>query len=92
LLPFLRGEARRRSPLVSRTEAERRFTQLRETLPESATPVVDRLEGLADLRRQWDFQSRLNWWLHGWLVVHLPLSIAMTGLMIVHAIRALKYW
>ena len=92
LVPFLRGETSRKSPLVRRTDAERRFEQLRGTLPETATPVVDRLEELAELRRQWDFQSRLNWWLHSWLVIHLPLSVAMTGLMIVHAVRALKYW
>jgi len=92
LLPFLRGEAPHRSPLVSRTEAERRFALLRDTLPESALGVVHRLEELADLRRQWDFQARLNWWLHGWLVLHLPLSIAMTGFMLIHAVRALKYW
>lgn len=92
LVPFLRGGVRRKSPLVTRTEAERRFEQLRDSLPETATPVIDRLEQLADLRRQWDFQSRLNWWLHSWLVLHLPLSVAMTGLMLVHAVRALKYW
>jgi len=92
LLPFLRGEARDRSPLVSRTEAERRFTHLRDRLPEPAAPALERLEELADLRRQWSFQARLNWWLHGWLVLHLPLSIAMTGLMLIHAVRALKYW
>lgn len=92
LLRYLRGAAQRKSPLAARTEAQRRFQQLRETLPESATAAVDRLEELADLRRQWDFLARLNWWLHGWLVLHLPLSVAMTGLMIVHAVRALKYW
>lgn len=92
LLPYLRGEAVGRSPLARRGEAERRFTLLRDTLPESALPVVDRLEKLADLRRQWEYQSRLNWWLHGWLALHLPLSVAMTGFMLIHAVRALKYW
>jgi hypothetical protein len=92
LVPYLTGQARRRSPLLARTEAERRFDLLRETLPPSATKAVDRLEELADFRRQWDFQARLNWWLHGWLLLHLPLSVAMTGLMVVHAVRALKYW
>lgn len=92
LLPFLEGERRRRSPLRSRAEAERSFSRLRESLPHSAAPAIDRLEALVELRRQWDHQKRLNWWLHGWLMVHLPLSIAMTGLMLVHAVRALKYW
>jgi hypothetical protein len=91
LVPYLRGE-RPRSPLATRAEAERRFAQLREAMPEAALPAIDRLERLADLRRQWDYQLRLNRWLHNWLAVHLPLSIMMTGLMLVHAVRALKYW
>lgn len=92
LVPFLRGDGKRKSPLRTRTESQRRFTLLRDTLPESAAVVVRRLEELADLRRQWEFQSRLNLWLHGWLILHLPLSIAMTGFMVIHAVRALKYW
>lgn len=92
LVPYLRGDRLTRSPLESRAEAGRRFTRLREAVPEAALPVVERLEQLADLRRQWDRQARLNVWLHNWLVLHLPLSVAMTGLMIVHAVRALKYW
>ena len=92
LVPFLKGEGKRRSPLATRTDAERRFSLLRDNLPESAAEAVNRLEELADLRRQWDFQSRLNWWLHGWLVLHMPLSLAMTGFMVIHAVRALKYW
>jgi hypothetical protein len=92
LVPFLQGEGSRKSPLVSRTESKRRFTLLRDTLPQAAANSVRRLEELADLRRQWDFQTRMNWWLHGWLVLHLPLSLAMTGFMLIHAVRALKYW
>jgi len=92
LLPYLRGRRDRRSPLAARAEAERRFTRLREVVPDAAIPTVDRLERIADLRRHWDRQARLNFWLHNWPIVHLPLSVAMTGFMIVHAVRALKYW
>ncbi|MFO0801824.1 MAG: hypothetical protein U0791_01690 [Gemmataceae bacterium] len=92
LLPFLKGAVKRKSPLRTRTESRRRFTLLRDSLPLAASPVVKRLEELADLRRQWDVQSRLNGWLHAWLITHLPLSVAMTGFMVIHAVRALKYW
>lgn len=92
LVPFLRGDRSRRSPLHSRNDADRQFAMLRDSLPEPALPAINRLEELADLRRQWDYQSRLNGWLHGWLVLHLPLSVAMTGFMLIHAVRALKYW
>lgn len=90
--PYLSRGPRSGSPLRHRTEAERRFKRLRDGLPAEAQPAIDRLAELADLRRQWDRLSRLNFWLHSWLLVHLPLSVAMAVLMVVHAIRALKYW
>lgn len=92
LLPYLRGSGGGRSPLASRAEAETRFSQLRASVPEVAGPTVERLRELADLRRQWDSQARMYFWLHNWLLVHLPLSVAMSALMVVHAVRALKYW
>jgi hypothetical protein len=92
LLPYLRGGKRTGSPLASKSEAELRIARLREMLPVGAHQAIGQLRELADLRRQWDSQARLNFWLHNWLLIHLPLSVAMTGLMILHAIRALKYW
>ena len=31
-------------------------------------------------------------WLHNWLIIHLPLSVALVILMFVHVWVALKYW
>jgi hypothetical protein len=92
LLPYLRAGRRSRSPLASRAEVERRFARFRELTPDEARPALDRLEALCDLRRQWDLLLRLQAWLDNWLLVHLPLAVALTGLMAVHAARALKYW
>ncbi len=92
LLPYLQIGKRSGSPLASLAEAEQRFIRLRAAVPEVAVPVVERLRVLADLRRQWDAQARMYFWLHNWLLVHLPLSVAMTTLMILHAVKALKYW
>jgi hypothetical protein len=92
LLPYLRGNDTERSPLASPAGAETHFSQLRGVVPEVAGAVVERMRELAELRRQWDHQRRLQFLLHSWLVVHLPLSVAMTVLMLVHAVRALKYW
>lgn len=92
LVPYLREGGRGRSPLASRAESEQRFEQLRAAVPDVAAPAVARLRELADLRRQWDAQARLHVWLHNWLLIHLPLSVAMTLLMVLHAVRALKYW
>jgi hypothetical protein len=89
LEPYLNGG---RSILASSMESERVFQRLRISLPDLAGPALTRLEGWARLRRQWDRQVRINFWLHNWLIVHLPLSVAMTGFMIVHAVMALKGW
>lgn len=92
LLPYLQDGSSSRSPLTTPTDAEQRFGRLREAVPEEARKTLDRLQELADLRRRWDFQSRINFWLHNWLLLHLPLSVAMSSLMVLHAIRALKFW
>ena len=92
LIPYLLGGVRSGSPLASATEASQRFAQLRGGIPEIARPTLDRLRELTDYRREWDAQARVQFWLHNWLVLHLPLSVAMTVLMVLHAVRALKYW
>jgi hypothetical protein len=92
LTDYLSRGRRSAGPLRSRAEAERRFGRLRADLPVETHEAIGRMEQLADLRRQWDGEVRINFWLHNWLVVHLPLSVGMTVLMLVHAARALKYW
>jgi len=67
------------------------FTGLRNTLDPAASDVVDLLEDYCDQRRQFERQLRLHRWLHGWLLVHLPLSIILIVLMFVHAYLALKF-
>lgn len=92
LLPYLQSGSYSRSLLATPSDAQQRFGRLREAVPPAARPVLDRLQELADLRRRWDEQARLHFWLHNWLLLHLPLSVAMTGLMLLHAYRALKFW
>jgi len=92
LAPYLEKGVASGSPLVTPAESERRFARLREAVPVEAQANIDELEALADLRRQLDTQARVNWLLHSWVPVHLFLSTAMTGFMLVHAVRALKYW
>ncbi len=92
LLPYLRSGKRSHSKLAARSEAERRFREFRAASAPELVLGWDRLKELVDLRRQWDAALSYHFWLHNWLLVHLPLSVLMTGLMVVHAVRALKYW
>ena len=67
------------------------FRNLRAAVEPEVHGAVDVLENYCDQRRQFDRQARLQRWLHGWLLVHLPLSIILMVLMFVHAYVALKY-
>ena len=90
--PYLALGSRSLSPLSHRHQAEKLFQQLRSSLPELAHPALSQLEKLCDLRNQWDKLRRYQAWLHNWLLVHVPLSLAMTVMMCVHAWQALKLW
>jgi hypothetical protein len=89
--PYLRAHSGRRKPLGSRSQAAVLFQGLKTRLRPQAHHVVDRLADICDQRRQFDLQARLHLWLHSWLVGHVALSVALTFLMIVHIIIALKY-
>ncbi len=92
LLPYLQDGAQSNSALAAPAESELRFARLREAVPAGARATLDRLQELTALRRRWDTQARLHFWLHNWLLLHLPLSVAMASLMVLHAVRALKFW
>ena len=81
----------RRPPLGDAKVAAMIFEGVRYELDPRAHPAVAALEALCDQRRQFDRQARLQRWLHNWLAVHLPLSVALIVLMLVHAVVALKY-
>ena len=91
LEPFLRHGRQQHSPLGQPTQAAMLFRSLRINLDKAAHESVDALEELCDQRRQFDHQERLYFWLHCWLWVHLPLSVALVILMFVHIFQALKY-
>jgi len=67
------------------------FNFLRMALPVATHPVLNDLEEICEQRRQLAVQKRLHHWLHGWLYVHLPLSMAFLVLTAVHAVVSLRY-
>jgi hypothetical protein len=88
--PFLRTG--KDSPLTVAARATQLFADLRKNVPPDTHDVVAVLEDYCDRRRQWTRQARLHFWLHNWLWVHFPLSVALVVLMVVHAWVAIKYW
>ncbi len=79
------------SPLAIPSKAEFIFADIRTRLPLATRETIDFLENLCDQRRQLDRQDRLHRLLHNWVIVHLPLSVALVALMAVHIWVALKY-
>jgi len=67
------------------------FRNLRTTLPMPLQDTVTELEAICDERRQLADQKRLHHVMHGWLLVHAPLSFALLLLGAVHAVVALRY-
>ena len=67
------------------------FRFLRTIMPVAAHQVLGDLEEICDERRQLALQSRLHLWLHGWLFVHVPLSLAFLALTAIHAVISLRY-
>jgi hypothetical protein len=91
VLPYLKEGAVSGSPLRRASRSAHMFLELRGQLDARAHPAVDQLEAFCEQRRQFDLQARLHRWLHNWLWVHLPLSLALIILMFVHIWVALKY-
>lgn len=67
------------------------FENLRTALPPTLHEVVTELEAICEERRQLAIQKMLHHWLHGWLLVHVPLSMALMLLAVVHAIVTVRY-
>ena len=67
------------------------FNFLRTVLPIAAHPVLNDLQSICEERRQLAVQTRMHHWLHGWLYLHVPLSMAFLVFIVIHAVVALRY-
>lgn len=88
---FLAEPKRRGQRLGNADKARNAFAGLRTLLPPPALAAVNDLEEICDEARQLVRQERLHHWLHGWLLVHIPLSLALIALGLAHAVMALRY-
>lgn len=89
--PFLEHPKRLRSRLSGADRAHNAFAALKTLMPAAAHPALEDLEDICDEARQLTRQERLHRWLHGWLLVHIPLSLALILLGAIHGIMALRY-
>lgn len=91
--PYLQADRKRAigMELRHRNEAARIFEDYRKMFPETAWPPITAIEDICNEKRQLDHQVRLHHWLHGWLLIHLPISAALLLLAFIHAVVALHY-
>ena len=89
--PFLEQPKQRGQRLGDAAKASSAFAGLRTLLPAAAHVTLADLEDICDEARQLARQERLHRWLHGWLLLHIPLSLALILLGAIHAVMALRY-
>ncbi len=89
--PFLEQPKMRGSRLSDEDKAHGAFAGLQTLMPEAAQATVQDLEDICDEARQLVRQEQLHHLLHGWLLVHIPISLALILLGAVHAVMALRY-
>ena len=78
-------------PLADGRNAAARFERVRALVPASFHATLKDLENICEEERQLRHQSRLHLVLHGWQLVHVPLSIALLALALVHIFMALRF-
>ena len=89
--PFLEQPKQRGQRLGDAAKASSAFAGLRTLLPAAAHVTLADLEDICDEARQLARQERLHRWLHGWLLLHIPFSLALILLGAIHAVMALRY-
>jgi hypothetical protein len=91
LVPFLQRAGPGKFSLADPDRSRGMFQQLRILLPDNLRATVDDWENICEEKRQLDRQSRYHKLLHGWLLVHIPVSYALLLLGAIHAVVALRY-
>jgi hypothetical protein len=89
--PFLENPEAVAAGLSSAERSTAVFDSLRRMLPSPVHPILEDLESICEEDRQLNRQRTLYHFLHGWLLVHVPLSIVLLVLGGIHAIVAVQY-
>lgn len=91
LRPFLEKPKTWRHPLGDAQKAAGIFRQLRVFLAPAMHTMLEDLADICEEERQLTRQERMHRVLHGWLLLHIPLSYAVLVLTAAHAWMALRY-
>lgn len=89
--PYLGAGSVSGTVLASNQQGELVFERARATVPDKFRDTVDQLEEFCRVRRRLHLQSQLYGLLHGWLKVHIPLSVVLLVFTVLHIVTALYY-
>lgn len=88
---FLQIEVDPDSSLFNATQAEGIFATIREGIPRKMVSIAVELESICNERRQLILQNKLQWIMHGWTLIHIPLSMSLLILTLVHVVMSLYF-
>lgn len=91
-LPYLAARRGEKLTLGSQRASDDQFRLLKMCVTPGEQPKVEQLQGWCDERRQLDLQTKLQHWLHGWLLVHIPFSVLLIIFTAWHAIAAMLFY
>jgi hypothetical protein len=91
-LPYLNAHRGERLLLGAQRVSDDQFRLLKISVGAAWQDKVEQLQGWCDERRQLDLQTKLQHWLHGWLLVHIPSSILLLIFTTWHAVAALFFY
>ncbi|HEY2951229.1 MAG TPA: hypothetical protein VGK40_01530 [Verrucomicrobiae bacterium] len=92
ILPYLAARRGEKLMLGKERLADEFFRSFKIGLPLEWQSKVEDLQGWCTERRQLDLQTRLQHWLHGWLLVHAPASFVLLIFTAWHALLTLVYF
>ena len=90
-LPYLAAKRGERHPLGNERSAAETFRTLKLSVDERWKPRMEEMQNWCTERRFMDLQTRLQHWLHGWLVILVPASVALLVFTAWHACVAVRF-
>jgi hypothetical protein len=91
VLPFLSSRSARRTRLADARSADDVIRLVRLNVSEPFRPKVDEIKQWCADHRLMAQQERLHHWLHGWLIIHVPVSFILLVWTIWHIFITFSY-
>jgi hypothetical protein len=90
-MPFLADSSAKRTRLAERRTSDELFKLLRVNVSDAYRPQVDAIKTWCDDHRLMSYQEKMHHWLHGWLLIHVPVSFLLLVWTIWHIFITFTY-